>query len=66
MAKKQAAAAAAGMVRARVLIDGHYGKVNDVVEVPEAEAAGSGDLDPHPDAVAYAESIAAPAEPEAE
>lgn len=44
-------------VKARVLVDGAYGKVNDVVDVPAAEAEASGELDAHPDAVAYAESL---------
>lgn len=43
------------MVKARVLVDGIYGSVNDVVEVP-ADLV-SGELDTHPDAVAYAESL---------
>lgn len=60
MARKQSTAAPAeGKVKARVLADGLYGKVNDVVEVTEAEAAASSDLDAHPDAVAYAEGLAA-------
>lgn len=45
-------------VKARVLADGAYGKVNDVVEVSAEQAAASTDLDPHPDAVAYAEKLA--------
>lgn len=45
------------VVKARVLVDGGYGKVNDVVEVPAYEAADSSDLDASPDAVAYAESL---------
>mgnify|MGYP000894163778 CR=1 FL=1 len=44
-------------VRARVLVDGAYGKANDVVDVPAAEAEISGELDAHPDAVAYALSL---------
>lgn len=55
MAKKQAAD---GQVKARVLIEGTFGKVNDIVVVDKVIAEGNGDLDPHPDAVAYAESIA--------
>ena len=60
MAKNQttaAAPAAAGAIKARVLVDGAYGKVNDVVEVTTAEAEASSELDAHPDAVAYAESL---------
>lgn len=45
------------VVKARVLVDGGYGAVNDVVEVPESEAKASSDLDADPDAVAYAESL---------
>lgn len=45
---------------ARVLCDGQFGKVDDVVEVPADVAAESGDLDPHPDAVAYAQSLKKP------
>lgn len=46
-------------VKARVLMDGPFGKVNDVVEVTEAEAKDHASLDAHPDAVAYAESLKA-------
>jgi len=49
-----------GQVKARVLVDGVFGKVNDVVVVNKAVAEGASDLDAHPDAVAYAESVAAP------
>lgn len=56
MAKNQTPTAAE-TVKARVLVDGAYGKVNDVVEVTAAEAESSGELDAHPDAVAYAESL---------
>lgn len=49
----------ADTVKARVLVGGAYGKANDVVEVPAAEAEVSGELDAHPDAVAYALSIGA-------
>lgn len=49
--------APAETVKARVLVDGAYGKVNDVVEVTAAEAESSSELDAHPDAVAYAESL---------
>ena len=58
MAKKQADE---GQVKARVLMDGTFGKVNDVVVIDKECAEGNGDLDPNPDAVAYAESIAADA-----
>ena len=57
----QATAAApeapAETVKARVLVAGAYGKPDDVVEVSAAEAEASSELDAHPDAVAYAESL---------
>ncbi len=46
-------------VKARVLVDGAYGKVNDVVTVTPAVAKASSELDADPDAVAYAESLVA-------
>ncbi|MFC5524022.1 hypothetical protein [Polaromonas jejuensis] len=45
-------------VKARVLVDGQYGKVNDVVTVTAAAARASSELDADPAAVAYAESLA--------
>ena len=56
MAKNQTPTAAE-TVKARVLVDGAYGKANDVVDVPAAEAETSGELDANPEAVAYAESL---------
>ncbi len=50
----------AGVTKARVLLDCSYGKVNEVIEItPEelAVAEASGQVDTHPDAVAYAESL---------
>lgn len=47
-------------IKARVLMDGLYGKVDDVIEIPAAElqqAEASGQVDTHPDAVAYAEGL---------
>lgn len=47
-------------VKARVLMDGAYGQVNDVIEIQAAEvqqAEASGQVDAHPDAVAYAEGL---------
>lgn len=45
-------------VKARVLVDCVFGKVDDVVEVTEAQAREhASDLDAHPDAVAYAEAL---------
>jgi hypothetical protein len=56
-----------GPAAARVLRDCHLGKVNDVVEL-DAEALAAekadGSVDDHPDAVAYAQSLAAPATPQ--
>jgi hypothetical protein len=49
-------------VKGRVLVDGTWGRVNQVIEIlPEmAEAAEqSGQVDTNPDAVAYAESLKA-------
>lgn len=47
-------------VKARVLVDCAHGKCNDVVEIDESQAESlAGVLDAHPDAVAYAESLAA-------
>lgn len=45
-------------IKARVLVDGAFGKVNDVVEV-DPEVAHGGELDTSPEAVAYAESLKA-------
>lgn len=45
-------------LKARVLMTGSFGRINDVVELPEAvvlEGVATGELDAHPDAVAYAE-----------
>jgi len=46
--------------KARVLVDCAYGKVDDVIEIDAADLAvaqASGQVDTHPDAVAYAESL---------
>ena len=46
--------------KARVLVEGHYGKPDDVVELDGealAQALASGQVDAHPEAVAYAESL---------
>lgn len=45
------------LVKARVLCDGPFGKVDDVIQIDAGIAEQSSDLDPHPDAVAYAESL---------
>jgi len=50
---------ATGLVKARVLITGHFGKVDDVVEVEAQIAQENPDLDADPAAVAYAESLKA-------
>ena len=57
MSKKQAQETSV-LVKARVLVDGAFGKVNDIVEV-DPEAAHGGELDTSPEAVAYAESLKA-------
>lgn len=55
MAKKQAGE---GQIKARVLTDCVYGKVNDVVVLADAEAAtATGWVDTAPEAVAYAELL---------
>ena len=49
-----------GNTKARVLVNSNYGLVDEVVELtPEqlTEAVATGQVDPHPDAVAYAESL---------
>lgn len=49
--------------KARVLVEGSFGKPDDVVELAPAEfdvALASGQVDPHPDAVAYAAALKAP------
>lgn len=46
-------------IKARVLVDGVYGKCNDVVTVPADEAtAAGGQLDSDPASVEYAEGLA--------
>ena len=53
--KKQPSAA-----KARVLVDGAFGKPDDVIELDGealAQALASGQVDAHPEAVAYAESL---------
>jgi hypothetical protein len=60
MAKKQADKIDDGTVKARVIVAGLFGKMNDVVVLDKAEAEAAqamGDIDTHPDAVAYAESL---------
>lgn len=48
------------LVKARVLVAGAYGQCNDVIEVDEGTAKALPDvLDSAPEAVAYAESLAA-------
>lgn len=45
-------------VQARVLVDGRFGKVNQVVSVTDEELeAGKGELCAHPASVAYAKSL---------
>ena len=53
--KKQAQA-----TKVRVLVEGHYGKPDDVIELEGeelAQALASGQVDADPAAVAYAESL---------
>lgn len=60
MAKKQAADSA--QVEARVLVASVWGKPDAVVLLSKEEAeagVAAGELDIHPDAVAYAKSLAA-------
>lgn len=44
-------------VKARVLVTGAFGQVNDVVEVEEVVLKQTSELDASADAVAYAESL---------
>lgn len=47
-------------VKARVLATGPFGTINDVVELAPhllAQGVAAGQVDPHPDAVAHAESL---------
>lgn len=56
MAKKQNAPE--GEIKVRVLVDGAYGKCNDVVTIPAADVESlAGQVDADPEAVAYAESL---------
>ena len=53
---------ATAATKVRVLVEGHYGKPDDVIELEGealAVAVASGQVDPHPDAVAYAEGLKA-------
>lgn len=57
MAGKEQAKQESKKVKARVISDGGFGRINDVVEVAEDEAKNSPELDADPAAVAYAESL---------
>jgi hypothetical protein len=49
-----------GKSKARVLVAGMFGKTDDVVELDKAAidaGVAIGELDDHPEAVAYAESL---------
>jgi hypothetical protein len=49
-----------GSIKARVIVAGLFGAMNEVVVLDKAAAAAAqatGDIDTHPDAVAYAESL---------
>ena len=53
---------ATAATKVRVLVEGNYGKPDDVIELEGealAQALASGQVDPHPDAVAYAEGLKA-------
>lgn len=55
-----AATPAPKLIKARVLATGVFGNVDTVVKLPPdvlAHGVAAGQLDPHPDAVAYAESM---------
>ena len=57
-----AATEATAATKVRVLVEGNYGKPDDVIELEGealAQALASGQVDPHPDAVAYAEGLKA-------
>ena len=59
--KKQNTASNAGVTKVRVLVDGAFGKPDEVRELEGdelAQALASGQVDASPEAVAYAESIA--------
>jgi hypothetical protein len=48
------------LTKARVLATGIFGLADDVVELPAdvlAQGVAAGQLDPHPDAVAYAAAL---------
>lgn len=54
-----------GATKVRVISHCQHGKIDDVVTLEGAALADAvelGIVDPHPDAVAYAESLAAPKE----
>ena len=53
---------ATAATKVRVLVEGNYGKPDDVIELEGealAQALASGQVDTHPDAVAYAEGLKA-------
>jgi len=53
-------ASAPELIKARVLASGAFGAIDDVVELPPdllAQGVASGQVDSHPDAVAYAASL---------
>lgn len=68
MAKAKAQAPAEG-TKVRVLVEGVHGKPNDVAVLDGQalkDALNSGEVDDHPDAVAYAESLEQNQRPAAE
>lgn len=55
-----AVAPATGRVKARVLVNGAFGRIDDVVELDaETLQSAGGQVDAHPDAVAWASAHAA-------
>lgn len=47
-------------IKARVLVNGAFGRIDDVVELDAETLQGAaGQVDPHPDAVAWASAHAA-------
>jgi hypothetical protein len=57
---KEKTADKSGVVKVRVLVDCEVGKCNTLAQVNAADLpALDGKVDPHPDAVAYVESLGA-------
>ena len=59
MATRKPAAASSDLVEVRVLVRCAFGEPDAVVALPhDIAAAHAGEVDPHPDAVAYAKALA--------